>query len=176
MLAIYLFIGIAQLDQACRRHIVVFFGLVFFLDLVKRIFKVLVVHAHDHIAEHVDESPVGVVGESLVVGRRREARHRIVGQPEIENGVHHPRHGCRRPGANRNQQRVRLGTENLAGLLFEGGDIAPHLIHEPLGHLPAHFVVGGAHLGGDGESRGDGQADRTHVGQVRPLAPQQFAL
>ncbi len=42
-----------------------------------------------------------------------------------------------------------------------------------LGQLLAVLVVGGADLGGDGEARGDRDADRAHLGQVGPLAAEQ---
>ena len=44
------------------------------------------------------------------------------------------------------------------------------------GDLLALLVVGGADFGRDGEARRDGDADQAHLGEVGPLAAEQFLL
>ena len=61
---------------------------------------------HDHIAEHGDEPPVGVVGEARIAGPPSKSLDRFVVEPEVENGVHHARHGEHGAGADREEQRV----------------------------------------------------------------------
>jgi hypothetical protein len=62
------------------------------LDLVEGGLEVLVLDAHDDIAEHVDQAAVGVVGEAAVAGLLGEALDGLVVEPEVEDGVHHAGH------------------------------------------------------------------------------------
>ena len=67
-------------------------------DLFKRCFEgagfVLAarVDPHYHVAIHLNEAPVAVVGEGLLAGLPRERRYGLVVEAEVENGVHHARH------------------------------------------------------------------------------------
>jgi hypothetical protein len=134
---------------------------------------VLVVDAHDHVAEHVDQPAVGVVGEALVAGGVRQALDRLVVEAEVEDGVHHARHGDGGAGAHRDQQRVGVVAELLAGLLLEQDDRLRTSSIRPPGSLrPARstrrttsvvMVKPGGH----------GQADGGHLGEVGALAAQQ---
>jgi hypothetical protein len=48
------------------------------LERLERLLEVVVGHAHDDVAEHVDEPAVGVVGEALVAGGSGRARSATV--------------------------------------------------------------------------------------------------
>ena len=63
----------AELHHPFYRHLSVHLRLVLPLDLGEDSLEVLVIHPHHHIAEHVDETTVGVVGETgitRVLGQR----------------------------------------------------------------------------------------------------------
>jgi hypothetical protein len=77
---------------------------------------------HD-VAEHLDEAPVGVVGEAGVAGARREALDAAVVEPEVQDGVHHPRHRELGAAAHRDQQRVLGVAEALSGSLLEARQV-----------------------------------------------------
>ena len=54
--------------------------------------EALAVQAEHRLAEHLDESAVRVPGEVLVAGLRRQSADALVVEPDVEDGVHHPRH------------------------------------------------------------------------------------
>ena len=60
----------------------------------------------DHVAIHLDETSEAVIGETLVVGLSGESGDRGVVQAEIENRVHHARHGGPGAGADGNEKRL----------------------------------------------------------------------
>jgi hypothetical protein len=139
---------------------------------VQRLVEVLAVHPEDGLAEHLDEAAVGVPGEPLVVGLGREPGHRVVVEPDVEDGVHHPRHGELRAGAYRDQQ----GTVRLAELLAHGGFQCVQVLRDLLTQLRGLLTVleiGTTGLGGDGEAGRDRQPEVGHLGEVGPLAAEQ---
>ena len=86
------------------------FGIEFFIvallvsaDLV---FKLFALNTQYHVCKHLYEAPVGVVGKAWIVGFPGQARRNVVIEAEVQNGIHHSRHGNRRAGPNREQQRV----------------------------------------------------------------------
>ena len=63
-------------------------------DLLERIFFILIalLHAHHHVAVHLDEAAVAVVGEAAIAGLHAQRFDRLVVEAEVEDGVHHARH------------------------------------------------------------------------------------
>ena len=57
--------------------------------------------AVDDVREHLHEAPVRVPGEALVTGHAREAEDRLVGQSQVQDGVHHAWHRLARARADR---------------------------------------------------------------------------
>ena len=129
------------------------------------------------VAEHLDEAPVGVPGEALVVGPTREPLDRLVVQPEVEDGVHHPGHRLARAAADRDEQRVVGVAQLLVGLFLEAFQRLGHLILHPLREGAVGLHVGHARLGGDREAGGHalGTEHARHLSDVRALAAQQLA-
>ena len=165
-----------ELDEAFGRDLGVFLDAVLGLDRAERVLELVVVDAHDDVAEHVDQAAVRVVGEARVARALREALDGLVGEAEVEDGVHHAGHRDGGAGAHADEQRVRVGAELLAELLLEHLDVLLDIVHQALRQLAAAVVVGGAGVGGDGESGRNGQADRDHVGEVRALAAEEHLL
>ncbi len=143
-----------------------------FLEGIVLVFMPLL-HSHDHVAVHLDEAAVGVVGKPGVAGGGGESLHGLVVQTQIQDRVHHARHAVAGTRANAHQQRVLEVAKLLPRLLFHefhgGGD----LLLEALRKLLAVLVVVDADLGGDREARGHRQADLGHLGEVGPLAAEQ---
>ena len=135
--------------------------------------KELMVHLEHHVAKHLDESAIGVIGEPGVVGFDDEPLHDPAVEPQVQDRVHHAGHRDGRPGADRNQQRVLRIPE-----LFSRDPFQPR---EPLPELGLHsgwppllqIVELPAHLSGDGEPRRHRHAEIRHLGQVGPLPPEQ---
>ena len=58
---------------------------------------------HHHVAVHLDEAPVGILGEARIARLLGKALDRGVVQTEVEHRVHHPRHRLGRAGAHAHQ-------------------------------------------------------------------------
>ena len=127
----------------------------------------------DDLAVHLDQPPVGVVGESRVAGRPPERLGGRRVQAEVEDRVHHPGHRDRRARADRDEQRVRGVAEALARLLLEPGDVLVDLRRKPVGKPAAQAHVLDAGLGRHDEPGRDGNPERGHLREARALAPEQ---
>ena len=151
------------------------FRLEFFDDRLERLvlFSGPLLHAHDHVAIHLDESAVAVESETLVFGQTSQPLDGRVVQTEVQNRVHHTGHRVARAGPDRDKQRVVHVAEFLAhGFLHfghRGVDLRIKLLR--IGALVV--VVVGADLGADGESAGDGQADAGHFREIGAFAAEQ---
>ena len=117
---------------------------------------------HD-IAVHGDEAAIAVVGEAFVVALRGQSGHGVVVQPQVEDGVHHPRHGLPRPGAHRHQQRIRRRAEALPLLRLQCFEMAPNGLAQPFGIGLLVVVVVRADRRGDREPRRHRQPDARHL-------------
>ncbi len=129
------------------------------------------------VAEHLGEAAVGVPGEALVAGRRREALDGGVGEAEVEDRVEHPRHRLAGAGADRDQERVGGIAEALAGALLQAPQRRLHLVGEPGGRLAAGLEIGDAGGGRDREPRGHplGPEYARHLRHPGALAAEQLA-
>ena len=111
-------------------------------------------HPHHHVAVHLDEAAVGVIGEPGISGGGGQPLHSLVVQSQIEDRVHHARHAVTGTGPNADEQGVLGVAKLLAGLLLHelhgGGDV----VLEALRELLTVLVVVDADLGRDREARG----------------------
>ena len=81
------------------------------------------------------------------------------------------------PERTRDEHRVVVIAELLAAEVgFHLGDGRFDLRHGGFGDLLAFVVVLGTDFGGDGEARGNRDADHAHFGEVRTFAAEQFLL
>ena len=87
------------------------------------VLEVVVVDAHDGVAEHVDQPAIAVVGEALVAGELGQALDDLVVQADVQHRVHHARHRHLRARAGGDEQRVLRVAELLAGGLLDLGDV-----------------------------------------------------
>ncbi len=142
------------------------------LGRLQGVLEVLAVDVEDGLAEHLDQAPVGVPGEPLVAGLLGQALDRLVGQADVEDGIHHARHGELRPGPDADQQRVGRIAEPATHFVFEFRQVGRNFLVEARRGAAVLQVVA-ARLGGNGESGRHRQADVGHLGQVGALAAQQ---
>ncbi len=132
------------------------------------------VDALDDLAVHLDQPPVGVVGEPRVAGGGSQPQDRLVVQAEIEDRVHHPRHRDRGARPDRDEQRVRRIAERGARDALEPLDVLRDLVLEPGGQLAAVRHVRAARVGRDREPCGHGHTEVRHLRQPEALAAEQF--
>ena len=69
----------------------------------------------------------GVIGEALILRVLRERRDRLLVQAEVEDRLHHPRHGPRRAGAHAHKQRIIGVAQALAGNFFKALQVGVNL-------------------------------------------------
>ena len=94
----------------------------------------------------------------------------LVVQTEVEDGVHHARHGHRGTGTHGNEQGIFCIADLLADTTLEVETILLDFVESAFG--PGVVGVGIFHTGltGDGESRRHRKADYGHLGKVSALA------
>ena len=63
---------------------------------VENVLEILMVAAHNNIAEHVDKSAINVVSEPGIVGSLDDPSDNVVVKAQIQDGIHHSGHrnGC----------------------------------------------------------------------------------
>ena len=148
-------------------------GLALRLDRVQLVLELVLLDAQHHVAEHLDEAAVAVLGEAAVAGLGLEALHGPVVQAQVQDGVHHAGHGELGPAAHRHQQGI-LGVAELLAhealeLLQGGGALRVHLGRQ----RAAPLVVDVAGLRGDREARRHRKARVRHLREARALAAEQ---
>ena len=145
------------------------------LDLVQLVLEQVVVDAEHHVAVHLDEAAVAVVGEAGIAGALRQPFDRAIVEAEIEHGVHHARHRDRRARAHRDQQRPLGIAEAGVGRFLDVAQGRATCCARSVGIAPVVVVVEAADLGRDGEARRHRQPQTAHLGEVRALAAEQVA-
>ena len=136
--------------------------------------EAVAVDAVDRVAVHLDQPPVRVVGEAAVARPLGQALDRLVVEPDVEDRVHHPRHRDRRPGADRDEQRVAAVAEALPGVLLQRAHVRLDLLEQAGRHPPALAHVRAAGLGRDREPRRHGHTELRHLREPDPLAAEQL--
>ena len=164
-----------ELREVVRGQVDVLLGAALLLQLRELLLEPVAVDPVDRLAVHLDQAPVGVVGEAAVAGALCQTLDRLAVEPDVQDRVHHPRHRDRRARAHRDEQRVVPVAEPLARALLERLDVLLDLVDEPFGQLPARAHVVAARLGRDRETRGHGDAELGHLRQPDPLAAQKLA-
>ena len=140
------------------------------------IFLVDGLHAEDHVAVHLHEAAVAVVGEALVAGLGSQSLDDLIVETEVEDGVHHTRHRGTRTGAHADQKRI-LGIAKLQSHeLLDVFHAIDNVVLEQSDHVGlALLKVFVADICGDGESRWHRHTDQIHLGQVGTFATKKVA-
>jgi len=124
------------------------------------------------LAEELNEAAVGVITETGIAGLLNQSTQGRLIESQIEDRIHHARHGHGGAGADRHEQRIGITAEFLARLQFQRLDIAQHLLHQFMRHdAPVQIFKAG--FGGDDKAGWNIQADLGHFAEVGPLAAQQ---
>ena len=114
-------------------------------DLFDDVVKFVGINAHDNVGVHLDETAVAVQREAFVASQLGKAFHRHIVETEVEDRVHHPRHGDGSAGTHRNEQWVFRIAEGFAGVFFQLVQRHPGFVQKPIRQLVAScekFVAG----------------------------------
>ena len=137
--------------------------------------EVVMLQAHHHVAVHLDETTVGIVGEAGIAGVLGERADGVVVEAEVEDGVHHAGHGDAGARAHGDEQRPGHVAEHAAGGLPDLGQRRLDLVGELVRIGPVGLGEVGTDFGGDGEAWRNGNADVGHLGQIGALAAEEIA-
>ena len=100
-------------------ELVVELHLALLLLAVEDVFELLLGNVENHVAEHLDEAAIGVIGKARIVAELGQRFDGLVVEAEVENRVHHAGHGELCAGADADQQRIVAAAELLALQLLE---------------------------------------------------------
>ncbi len=141
-----------------------------FLDAVEDVFELLLGDVENHVAEHLDEAAIGVVGETGIVAALGQSFDGLVVEAQVEDGVHHAGHGELGAGADRNQQRIFARAQFLTLQPFQALEGSMHLGVDLRAQRAAHVFAAG--FGLNGESGRHGQSGIGHLRQPGAFAAQ----
>ena len=123
-----------------------------------------------NITEHLDETAITVHGKPSVFRQSSQTLHAVVVQTQIQDGVHHARHGDHSTGTNGYQQRIFRASEGFAGYFLQLSDLFINGINQVLCNGLAFFIVPVARFGSDRKAKRYRQTDSGHFRQVGTLS------
>ena len=159
-----------------RRHFGIEEDAAIFLRDFQGFLKGSMIKAKDNIGIHLDEAAVAIPSKARIARNLRQTRNSCIVQAEVQNRIHHARHGDTRARPHRHQQRI--------GRIAKAFPRDRLNMHNTLGHFRPNVVrkalplriVKRAHLGRDRKAGRHRQADRGHAIQIGTLAAQQILV
>ena len=149
-------------------------GIVLRLDLrlarIEDMVELLHLDFERDFAEHLNEAAVAVVSKTLVAALCGQTGGGLVVQAQVQNGVHHARHGELRAGAHAQQQRIRRVAQLLPHLLFQLHQSFVDFCFDFRRESVSVVEVGVTDMGRDGEARGHRQTGARHLGEACAFA------
>ena len=100
--------------------------------VLQNVLEVVMLDVEHHVGIHLDEAPVGIIGEAPVAGLLRQRLDGVVVEAEVEHGVHHARHRGAGAGAHRNEQRIGAVAETPPGDARDVGEAGVDLLLQVL--------------------------------------------
>ena len=131
-------------------------------------------NTHDNIAEHLDESSVAVPCETLITGFLDKSLKGIRIETEVENRVHHARHGLCGTRADRNEKRILLVSELRAHELLKLSEVFKHFLSQAFGIGSLMGIKIGTGFSRDRESWRNRKSNACHVSEIGTLASQKI--
>ena len=142
------------------------------LQIVQGVGEQVTLNVENRLAEHLDQTTVGVPCEALVARDLCETLNRVVVQTDIEDGFHHARHRELCARTHRDEERVVGVTQVAFHLVFDAAKSGSHLGFQGFGNNRI-LEVCAARLSGNGESGGNGQSKLRHFRKVCALTSEQ---
>ena len=147
----------------------------FLLAAVKNLIEFGLRNFHYDVTEHLNETSVTVVSKTFVSGLGSQALYGIVIQSQVQNRIHHSRHGNRCAGTNGNQKRVLDVSELLSHYLFQFIQVFVHFPNDFLVQHAALVQIILAGIGRNSKSERYRQTDFRHLCQVGTFTSQKVS-
>ena len=163
-----------QLGHVIRVQLVVHLDALLLLDLVDKGLEGGLGQLHNDVREHLDEAAVGVTRKARVICQLRNSFADFIVHAEVEDGIHHARHGSARARAHGYEQGLFRVAQRFAGDLFQFIEVLKDLLLNIRIDRLAILIIPGAGLGGNGETLRHRHAEPGHFRQVRALAAEQL--
>ena len=145
----------------------------FCLLAVKNLVELLHRDFHYNIAEHLQKSSVAVIGKSFIICLLRQRDDSLVIQTEVQNRIHHARHGDRRSGTNGNQQGILRISKLLSHDRFQLILMRFDLFNDAVVDFSTVCIILFAGVCRNGESKRHRHAGFCHLSQIRSLSAEQ---
>ena len=129
-------------------------------------------HAHNDVAVHLEEAPVRIPRETRVTALFGHDLHHLIVHAQVQDRVHHPRHGITSPGPDGQQKRVVAVPQLLTHGLLDFGQGRLNLVVEFRRITFFVLVKVSADFGRDREAGRHRQSDPRHLRQVRSFSTQ----
>ena len=129
---------------------------------------------HDNVGVHHDEAAVCIVNEAWIAGLLDHSRKGGRAESDVEDGVHHSRHGTSRAGTAADEKRVGRISEFLAHDLLSGCEGLCNFLFELVSVAAAESIVLGTAFCGNGESCRNRHSEKVHLSEIRALASEEF--
>jgi hypothetical protein len=142
----------------------------------QRFLELGVIELEHDIRIHLDEAAIAVPRKARIARCRRETLHGLVIEAEVQHRVHHAWHGNAGARADRDQQRIGLVAELLAGDRLDMGNAVGDFDLHALRIGLAIRIIARTHLGRDRETGRHRQADRCHAIQIGALAAEEILV
>ena len=141
-----------------------------FLHAVDELLEVLLAHLHDHVGIHLDEAAIAVPRPTGVAGLLGDDLDHLFVEAQVQDGIHHARHGRAGAGTDGHEQRVLQIAELFARNAFHLLDVCHDLGLNLRIDLPAVLIVLRAGLGRNRKALRDGKPQPGHLRKVCALA------
>ena len=165
---------LGEFNHIIRIELDILLDALLFLHGINQLFELSLAEAHDDIAEHLDETAVGVISETLVLSLLFNDLNDFIIHAQVQNRIHHARHGCTRTGTDRNKQRVLLVAQLLASRLLEPCSILVDLLLDLRSDGLVVVIILNAGFRRDRESGRNRQTDVAHLSKVRTFAAEEL--
>ena len=146
-----------------------------FFHIFQSFFIEVQISAQNNVGEHLQETTVRVVSETFAAGSFGQSLNGFVIQTEVQNGIHHTRHGNAGTRTNREQQWVVGIGKFFAHDFFNFGHSGFYLIFQVSRIGVVVVVIICTNFSCNRKSRRNGQTDDIHFCQVSTFTAEEIS-
>jgi hypothetical protein len=134
------------------------------------------IKAKDNIGIHLDEAAIAIPGKARIARNLCQSCNGRIVQAEVEDSIHHARHGDTRARPHRHQQRIGRIAKAFPRDRLNMHNTLRHFRPDVVRKALPLRIIKGAHLGRDCKAGRHRQADCGHAIQIGTLAAQQILV